>query len=295
MSSRNHCVAVAIQSAPFVSKLAIDNIVSRHSCRFRHCSSLKNASFTDGMRRASATFEGGDIHETGRTFWQQGILEDRECAQQQTRLCADPGYPLAPCTISEQHQRALSSPGTAMGLAAINVNAVDNRRDSIGGTEFRAAGGTSDMYDLALLLTADPDAAKECCVAGLEDCANGNRVFREWAQRWARRVVIGNAIRMVLGGAEDKQDRPSSVVRPSPGDQTGQELRNQGCAAILSLDPMARFAYVLTDLEGYTEEEAAILLEVSLQTVQDARDRAGKRSISEKTERAREATFAHIV
>ena len=52
------------------------------------------------------------------------------------------------------------------------------------------------FYLLSFLLTADRRMAEECFVRGLEDSARSNRVFKEWADSWARRTIIHNAIQM---------------------------------------------------------------------------------------------------
>src|SRR5947209_14914229 len=51
------------------------------------------------------------------------------------------------------------------------------------------------LYQLSFLLTRDPAKAERCLVVGLEDCVRENRVFREWARSWAKRVIVQNAIR----------------------------------------------------------------------------------------------------
>src|ERR1700752_544012 len=51
------------------------------------------------------------------------------------------------------------------------------------------------LYQLSFLLTRDPAKAERGLVVGLEDCARENRVFREWAPSWAKRVIAQNAIR----------------------------------------------------------------------------------------------------
>src|SRR6202047_3187258 len=58
------------------------------------------------------------------------------------------------------------------------------------------------LYQLSFLLTGDHQKGERCFVAGMEDCAKENRVFREWARTWAKRVIVQNAIREV-------QPRPS--------------------------------------------------------------------------------------
>src|SRR5215469_16234861 len=53
------------------------------------------------------------------------------------------------------------------------------------------------LYLLAFLLTADQSLAEQCFVGGLHISQEGNHVFREWAESWARRAIVLNAIRMV--------------------------------------------------------------------------------------------------
>src|SRR5579863_8454799 len=51
------------------------------------------------------------------------------------------------------------------------------------------------LYQLSFLLTGDHEKAERCFVAGIENCVKENRVFREWARSWAKRIIIGSAIR----------------------------------------------------------------------------------------------------
>src|SRR4029077_6432910 len=53
------------------------------------------------------------------------------------------------------------------------------------------------LYQLSFLLTGDPEKGDRCFVTGMEDCAKKNRVFREWARIWAKRVIVKNEIREV--------------------------------------------------------------------------------------------------
>ncbi|HZC22476.1 MAG TPA: hypothetical protein VE866_03990, partial [Candidatus Binatia bacterium] len=91
------------------------------------------------------------------------------------------------------------------------------------------------LYLLSLLLTADPEVAKKCFVRGLEDSKNGSPVFKEWAESWARRTVITNAIRM-LG---PRPGNPSLVTRSSQA----SEIRGlpEKLAAIIDLPKFERF------------------------------------------------------
>jgi hypothetical protein len=53
------------------------------------------------------------------------------------------------------------------------------------------------LYLLSFLLTADHAKAEQCFVTGLDLAADDNTVFREWADSWARQIVIGNALRLI--------------------------------------------------------------------------------------------------
>jgi len=68
----------------------------------------------------------------------------------------------------------------------------------------------SSLYLLAFLLTANHQQAEECLVAGIEDAANGNPVFRAWARSWSKRTLIKNAIQLVLSGNDTIHQQPDA-------------------------------------------------------------------------------------
>jgi hypothetical protein len=124
-----------------------------------------------------------------------------------------------------------------------------------------------NLYLLSLLLTADPDKAEQCFVSGLDDCATGNQVFKEWARSWARRAVIKNAIRLIA--PEPVAANRASVV----GDKARPELHAQ-FSALLELQPFERFAFVMSVLEGYSDRDCALLLGCTRESLIAARGRA---------------------
>ncbi|MGC2108215.1 MAG: hypothetical protein WA655_01780 [Candidatus Korobacteraceae bacterium] len=124
------------------------------------------------------------------------------------------------------------------------------------------------LYLLSFLLTADRSLAEECFVRGLEDAVKGNRVFKEWAPSWARRTVIQNAIQM---------------IEPRPGDSSASSSRRDGSlaatqpteiAAIVELPAFERFAFVMSVLERYSDQECSLLLDRTRGEVIAARTRA---------------------
>jgi DNA-directed RNA polymerase specialized sigma24 family protein len=113
------------------------------------------------------------------------------------------------------------------------------------------------LYLLAFLLTADHETAEKCFVRGLEVSVEGGPVFKEWARSWARRTIIQNAIRVISphplknGGNSDFSYHHSAF-------HSGVEQPE--IAAILELEPFERFAFVMSVLERYSDQECSVLL-----------------------------------
>jgi DNA-directed RNA polymerase specialized sigma24 family protein len=124
------------------------------------------------------------------------------------------------------------------------------------------------LYTLALLLTADHHKAEQCLVAGLDDCLQGNPVFREWAHSWAKRTVVKNAIR-IISPLKNKAEPAAGISEP-----------DTLAAAITSLKPLDRFVYVLSVLEKYSDRECAMLLDSTVEKIVNARIRALQRIAS---------------
>jgi DNA-directed RNA polymerase specialized sigma24 family protein len=135
------------------------------------------------------------------------------------------------------------------------------------------------LYWVALVLTTDPDKAEQCFVSGLNDCSEGNLVFKEWARSWAKRVVIKNAIRMVSPvTAQAIQEQGVNVLEVSnhfnlqAADRLPAEV-----SALLGLPDLERFAYVMSLCEGYSDHDCALLLGCTRSQVSAARIRAVQR------------------
>ena len=129
------------------------------------------------------------------------------------------------------------------------------------------------LYLLAFLLTADHEKAEQCFVSGLEDAVNGNRVFKEWARSWARRVIIKNAVK----GINPRPVEGSAHSSPISVNSNGKTLpaeRQVEITAVLGLEPFERFVYVMTVLEGYSDQDCSLLLGCARRDVLAARSRA---------------------
>jgi len=139
------------------------------------------------------------------------------------------------------------------------------------------------LYLLAFLLTADHATAEKCFVLGLEDSKNGNLVFKDWAQSWARRSIIANAIRMMHPRPEltaaDHHSVNDSASRLNgdlgdPAVAPHLETFSEEVTAIIALPAFQRFAFVMSVLEGYSNREASLLLDCSVIELVAARTHA---------------------
>lgn len=119
------------------------------------------------------------------------------------------------------------------------------------------------LYLLSYILTASEELAEKCFVQGLEDARNGNRVFKEWAESWARRTIIMNAIRAV---------RPWPVVAQVPASEAASAgLNTPEIRALVTLPNFERFVFVLSVIEKYSDRECALLFGCTRDAVVKAR------------------------
>jgi DNA-directed RNA polymerase specialized sigma24 family protein len=125
------------------------------------------------------------------------------------------------------------------------------------------------LYLLSYLLTVDQSLAERCFVRGLDDSAKGNPVFKEWAQAWARRRIIQNAIQMIRplptgNKAADRNSDRDACAAMIPAEMAG----------ILELPAFERFVFVMSVLEHYSDQECSLLLGCTRADVLAARTRA---------------------
>ena len=131
------------------------------------------------------------------------------------------------------------------------------------------------IYQLAFLLTADREQAEQCFVSGLEDAVEGNPVFKEWVRSWARRAVILNAKRLINPRPAEGNVRGPSISDSVNNNGNALPTEQQAeVAAVLGLGPFARFVYVITVLERYSDQECSVLLGYTRRDVLAARTRA---------------------
>lgn len=127
------------------------------------------------------------------------------------------------------------------------------------------------LYLLSLLLTASSEMAEQCFVSGLEDCLSGTPVAKEWAYSWAKRVVIKNAIRLVVPHVSCKD---FSILREVDGKQQSYYAKNQAPESVLALGDFERIVFVTSVLERYSDRDCAALLDCHREEIRTGRTRA---------------------
>lgn len=133
---------------------------------------------------------------------------------------------------------------------------------------------TNRLYGLSFLLTADEAIAEQCLVGGLHIAQEGTPVFREWAEAWARRAIILNAIRMIR--PRITANIPESLGRVA-GDYASKRTE---IADVLALPVFERFVFVMSVLEGYSDHECALHLGCARAEIIAARTSAVERIAS---------------
>lgn len=98
-------------------------------------------------------------------------------------------------------------------------------------------------------------------------------MFRDWAQSWARRTIIQNAIRMLAPRKNQSTvaDAPSDAVTCSFGRTQDTDY---AIARILRLEHFERFVFVMSVLEKYSDQDCSVLLGHSRQDIVETRMRA---------------------
>jgi hypothetical protein len=122
------------------------------------------------------------------------------------------------------------------------------------------------LYLLSLMLTANNDKAERCFVSAMGECLDGIGVFMEWTRSRARREILKYAIRMIMPVPAHADSLSLIALKPP-----ATSAENNPLAAILALDPFERFVFVISVLEGRSEQDCAILLRSSRRDITIAR------------------------
>jgi DNA-directed RNA polymerase specialized sigma24 family protein len=128
------------------------------------------------------------------------------------------------------------------------------------------------LYLLSLFLTGNHDKAEQCFLEALDECISGISVFHVWADFWARRVIVRQALRITVQRAGSP--RPPGVELAGEGVVSETSLQHIAFARVLALEDFERSVFVLSILEDYSTQTCALLLAVSQKEVLEARARA---------------------
>lgn len=132
------------------------------------------------------------------------------------------------------------------------------------------------LFRLSLNLTADAEKAESCLILAMRECFSNRAVAKEFALIWARRTVIRNAIRLVLGTKNaipiDIYGEAGPDFHLQPSEHRIEELRDS--LVVLELADFDRLVFVISVLERYSILDCALLLKKSPKEVNDARVRA---------------------
>jgi hypothetical protein len=128
------------------------------------------------------------------------------------------------------------------------------------------------LYLLSFMLTADNHKAEQCFVSGMAACQQEIDVFMEWARVYARPAILKHAIQM-LRPAPEHTDNFSYISLK--GEATLG--KNNLFAAIVSLNAFERFVFVMSVIEGQSDDECSTLLRCSRRDVMIARELTLKR------------------
>jgi DNA-directed RNA polymerase specialized sigma24 family protein len=134
---------------------------------------------------------------------------------------------------------------------------------------------TANLYWLAFLLTGQHETSVDAAVEALES-ADGNAYFSAWMLAWARKVVIAKALGAI------RQELAASAVRLASvrGRSCPAPPRNWALApgaskaqlerALLAIDTLPRCVLLLSLFEGFSIDDATILLDVDRELARKA-------------------------
>jgi len=138
----------------------------------------------------------------------------------------------------------------------------------------------ASLQTLALMLTANSEAAKRCLIRAFRECIASSSVSKEWVLSWARRMVIRNAISLVMGSGgpsfvNTNDDADNGLIAFSPDIPLSAMATSE---SILDLPEFERFVFVICVLERYSIQDCALLLGKSPGEVNEVRGRLRLRS-----------------
>src|SRR5713226_303992 len=130
---------------------------------------------------------------------------------------------------------------------------------------------TTQLYLLALLLTANHQEAQECFVGAMDKAFAERNVFKGWEESWSKRCLIEHAIDAIICQPGRRETRRDLWL------QEGEIEFRTFLDAVTQLKSAERFVFVMTVLEGYSVKETALLLDRTPESVHNLRIEALQR------------------
>lgn len=131
------------------------------------------------------------------------------------------------------------------------------------------------LYLLSFMLTADNHKAEQCFVNGMVASGQEIDAFIEWARAFARPAILKHAIRIIMPTPEHTDNFSFISLK-----RAARPGRTNLFAAIMALNAFERFVFVMSILEGQSDDECSTLLRCSKRDVMIARELAIKRLAS---------------
>ena len=133
------------------------------------------------------------------------------------------------------------------------------------------------LQRLAVLLTANAEAAKQCLIRSFRECIASSSVSKDWILSWTRRMIIRNAISLVIGPESQSfvntnDDADNGLIAFFPDDPLGAIAESE---SIFDLPEFDRFVFVICVFERYSVQDCALLLGRSPRDINEARQRVG--------------------
>jgi len=136
---------------------------------------------------------------------------------------------------------------------------------------FRAAGEfatcAAKLYWIAVVLTGDPEKARELVLPTVDDIADSHTIFGEWLCRWAVRTVVTSCARYHVNELSKENGssecwRSKLIERLSVKLQNPIPSRERLQSALLRIPLFPRFVFLLRVLEGYPMPRVVRILSV---------------------------------
>jgi hypothetical protein len=147
------------------------------------------------------------------------------------------------------------------------------REDFVNAFECERAG----LRGLALLLTGKAGMVDRCLIHAFRDCIANDSVYKDWTLKWARRMVIRNAISIIVNptnepSGNESNDRNVGFLSLSPENSADLSLEP---ASNIDLPDFERFVFAICFVERYSICDCALLLGRSSREINETLHRLG--------------------